>query len=74
MIIEIEKNEENIDWDKQNILISHDEDTIVITDGEHNATEFSGLAINHGMYEGNPQFNNDWVKNCFKLFKGTIKN
>lgn len=74
MQIEIEKNEEQIDWDKQNILIDKDGVIIIITDTEHKGDVFSGTTLDFGCYENKVRYQDNWLKSGFKLFKGTIKN
>lgn len=74
MQIEIEKNEEQINWDKQNILISKDEDIIIITDRRHEDGVFSGTTLDFGCYTNHGCYQENWKKSEFKLFKGTIKN
>lgn len=72
MKITIDNTEEQIDWNKQNILEACNGKLIVITTGKHTEGNFEALCLEIDNFK--PQFNILWAKEEFKLFKGTISN
>ena len=69
MKIEFKQTENEIDFDKQQLLTSINSEIIVLTNGEHSVNRFEGISIDR-----NPEFSKDWDKSFFKIFNGTISN
>jgi hypothetical protein len=69
MIVKFEHIYTEIDWDKQQLLVSKNSDVVVLTNGEHKLGLFEGLSI-----DTNPEFSKEWNKSNFKKFYGTILN
>ena len=69
MKINLKKDVNSIDWTKQQFLIAHDNQLVVLTTGTCNETCFEGISI-----ERKPSFSEQWKKSAFKIFEGTISN
>ena len=65
---------QEIDWDKQQLLITETGKTILLTDGKHKGNYFSGLCLTFGAYIDNPHYSEEWVKSNFEVYNGTISN
>ena len=63
-----------IDWDKQQLVISKTNKTIVLTDGLNEKETFSGLCLNYGDYIDNPHYSDKWGKSNFIIYDGNISN
>lgn len=68
VIVNQEKREDVIDFDKIQILISVI-GSLVISSGIHNNHSFSGIQIGNNR---NMEYKSNWQKSNFTLFKGTI--
>jgi hypothetical protein len=65
----IEKiNENEIDWNKQQLVISKTNNDIILTTGEHSGEIFSGVIIPSSESKHKPQFDEHWDKRSFVLF------
>jgi hypothetical protein len=69
MKINLTKDVNLIDWTKQQLLIAHDNQLVVLTTGIFNETCFEAISI-----EIQPSFSDSWKKSAFKIFQGTITN
>jgi hypothetical protein len=63
--------EKEIDWNKKMVVISTLNGDVVLTTGEHNTTDFTGMRIFSNDYRIN-DFDECWLKNRFKPVKDTI--
>jgi hypothetical protein len=71
----IEKiNENEIDWNKQQLVISKTNHDIILTTGDHSGENFSGVIIPSSTSSHKPHFDNCWDKRSFVLFKKSITN
>jgi hypothetical protein len=66
-----DNNKQLINWDKQQLLISDIENTIVLTTTEHDDYYFRGVSIQIVREEVEIT---SWKKSAFKIFHGTISN
>jgi hypothetical protein len=73
MKINFKKDGEIIDWTEQQILISHDDSLIILTNGIFNSDSFEGMSIGMSI-DSKPDFSDKWKKSAFKKFYGTISN
>jgi hypothetical protein len=71
----IEKiNENEIDWSKQQLVISKENNDIILTTGDHSGENFSGIIIPSSTSSHKPHFDNCWNKGSFVLFNKPIAN
>lgn len=65
--------EDEIDWSKPQLLISKEENKVLLTSGNHIGLFFESTVIVSTFGQQDPgYFSNGWVKDCFKPFKGTL--
>lgn len=69
MKVNFKTEEEIIDFDIQQLLICDKTNTIVLTTGNHKNDSFFGIEIG-----GTEEYHEDWTKDVFTIFKGTISN
>ena len=71
----IEKiNENEIDWNKQQLVISKEDNDIILTTGDHRGENFSGVIIPSSTSSHKPHFDECWNKGSFVLFRKSITN
>jgi hypothetical protein len=63
--------EKEIDWDKKMIVVSSINGDVILTTGEHNLTDFTGMRVFSKDYQTN-DFDECWLKNRFKPVTETI--
>jgi hypothetical protein len=66
-----DNNKQLINWDKQQLLISDTNGTIVLSTTEHDDVYFRGVSIQ--IVQEKVEITS-WKKSLFKVFNGTISN
>lgn len=69
------KEEEVIDWNKPQLLISKENNKVISTTGRHQDGRFEALVVlSDSKVQPKNHFSIGWAKNSFKIFKGTLTN
>lgn len=61
-----------IDWNNTNLLITDDENLIVMSNGKSSGDSFEGTVVKSNSYHITGKFLYCWVKSEFKPFQGEI--
>lgn len=69
MKVKFEEKETEIDFNIQQLLICDKTNIIVLTTGNHKHDSFCGVEIG-----GTEEYHEDWSKQVFTVFTGTISN
>lgn len=69
---EIISEEQTIDWSKPGQLVCNDSGVVVLTNGLNDNKYFAGFTLKGKWLGEEYKYNNDWIKEYWKPYNGTI--